>query len=64
MNYKTNVQPAPKLNKLTKADIILELVLSLNKGDSYYVDRRVETAIEQYDKLVKLGILEEEVPLG
>lgn len=44
----------------TKADIILELVLSLNKGDSYYVDRRVETAIEQYDKLVKLGILKEE----
>ena len=60
MNYKTNVQAAPRLHKLTKADIILDLVLSLNKGDSYYVDKRVETAIEQYDKLVKLGVIKEE----
>ena len=60
MNYKTNVQAAHRLHKLTKADIILELVLSLNNGDSYYVDSRVETAIEQYDKLVKLGIIKEE----
>ena len=60
MNYKTNIQPAPRLHKLTKADIILELVLSLNKGDSYYVDRRVETVIEQYNKLVKFGIVKEE----
>ena len=60
MNYTTNVQPAPRLHKLTKADIILDLVLSLNKGDSYYVSQRVEVAIEQYDKLVKLGIIKEE----
>lgn len=46
------------MNK-SKAQIILELVLSLNKGDSYYVDQRVDVAIEQYNKLVKIGIIEE-----
>lgn len=43
----------------TKAKIILDLVLSLNAGDSYYVDERVNVAIEQYEKLVKAGIIEE-----
>ena len=33
MNYKTNVQPAPRLSKPTKADIILDLVMSLNRGN-------------------------------
>jgi len=43
----------------TKAKIILDLVLSLNRGNSYSVDKRVEAAIEQYDQLVKAGIIEE-----
>lgn len=45
----------------TKAEIIVELVLSLNKGDSYYIDERVNVALEQYNKLVKKGIIEEEL---
>lgn len=44
----------------TKAEIIVELVLSLNKGDSYYIDERVNIAVEQYDKLVEKGIIKEE----
>lgn len=44
----------------TKAEIILELVLSLNKGDSYYINQRVGVAVEQYNKLVDLGIIKEE----
>ena len=60
MNYKTNVQPAPKLNKLTKADIILDLVMSLNRGDSGGVYDRVKFAIKQYEALVEHGIIEEE----
>ena len=43
----------------TKAKIILDLVLSLNAGDSYYVDQRVNVAIEQYEELVKKGIIKE-----
>jgi len=43
----------------TKEEIIYELVLSLNKGDSYYIDERVNVAMEQYDKLVKKGIVKE-----
>ena len=60
MNYKINAQPAPKLNKLTKADIILELVMSLNRGDSGGVYDRVKFAIMQYEALVEHGIIEEE----
>ena len=60
MNYKTNVQPAPKLHKLTKADIILDLVMSLNRGDSGGVYDRVKFAIRQYEALVEHGILKEE----
>ena len=44
----------------TKAKIILDLVLSLNKGNSGYIDERVRYAIEQYDKLVRAGIIVEE----
>ena len=47
------------LNK-TKEEIVYELVLSLNKGDSYYVDQRVDVALEQYNKLVEKGIVKEE----
>ena len=43
----------------TKADVILELVMSLNKGNSGYVDERARYAREQYDALVKNGIIEE-----
>ena len=60
MNYKTNVQSAPRLHKLTKADIILDLIMSLNKGDSGPIEHRVKWALDQYDKLVKLGIIKEE----
>ena len=60
MNYKTNVQLAPRLNKLTKADIILDLVLSLNRGDSLCVERRVHWAEKQYNDLVARGIIKEE----
>ena len=60
MNYKTNVQPAPRLHKLTKADIILDLVLSLNRGDSLGVESRVMWAERQYNDMVKRGIIKEE----
>ena len=46
------------MNK-SKAQIILDLVLSLNKGNSGYVDDRVSCAIEQYDTLVRKGIIED-----
>lgn len=46
------------LNK-TKEEIVYELVLSLNKGDSYYVNQRVDVALEQYNKLVEKGIIKE-----
>ena len=61
MNYKTNVQPAPRLQKLTKADIILDLVLSLNRGDSLSAEVRVEYAERQYNEMVKRGIIKEEI---
>jgi hypothetical protein len=44
---------------MTKEEIILKLVCSLNTGDSYFVDQRVNVAIEQYEKLVKKGIIKE-----
>jgi hypothetical protein len=61
MNYKTNVQPAPRLHKLTKADIILDLVLSLNRGDSLPAEVRVEYAERQYNEMVKRGVIKEEI---
>ena len=45
---------------MTKEEIILKLVCSLNAGDSYYEDQRVNVAIEQYEKLVKKSIIVEE----
>ena len=60
MNYKTNVQPAPRLHKRTKADIILDLVLSLNRGDSLSAEVRVEYAERQYNDMVARGIIKEE----
>ena len=60
MNYTTNVQAAPRLHKLTKADIILDLVLSLNRGDSMSSELRVQTAERQYNDMVARGIIKEE----
>lgn len=44
----------------TKAEIILDLVISLNYGNSGYIAERVRYATEQYDKLVSAGVIEEE----
>ena len=60
MNYKTNVQAAPRLHKLSKADIILDLVLSLNRGDCGTIADRPSYAIEQYRRLVEAGVIKEE----
>lgn len=60
MNYTTNVQPAQKLKKLTKADIILDLIMSMNRGNSGYISERPRYAIEQYQQLVDNGIIKEE----
>lgn len=43
-----------------KAKIIIDLVCSLNKGNSGYIDERVSYAIEQYNKLVRAGIIKED----
>ena len=44
----------------TKANIILNLVLSLNRGDCGTIADRPYYAIEQYERLVKKGIIKEE----
>jgi hypothetical protein len=44
----------------TKAEIILELVLALNRGDSCSVDNRVHWAERQYEEMVEQGIIVEE----
>lgn len=50
----------------TKEEIIFELVLSLNKGDSGYLwsgDKatpRVNAALAQYEALVEKGVIREE----
>lgn len=46
------------LNK-TKEEIIYELLLSLNNGNTGCADNRVEFAIAQYDSLIKNGIVNE-----
>jgi hypothetical protein len=43
-----------------KADIILTLLVSLNAGNSGYVQERVRYAIAQYNELVEKGIIKEE----
>ena len=43
----------------TRENIIYELVLSLNKGSSGVLDSRVDTAIQQYNSMVKKGIIVE-----
>lgn len=44
----------------TKVEVILDLVMSLNRGNSDYINDRVPTAIYQYQQLVNAGIIEEE----
>lgn len=48
--------------KKTKEQIIYELVISLNQGDSYYCsgnNDRINIAIMQYEKLVNEGVIKE-----
>lgn len=45
---------------MTKEEIILKLLFSLNTGDGGYIDDRVAYAIMQYDQLVRAGIIQEE----
>lgn len=44
------------LNK-TREEIVYELLISLNHGNSSYVQDRVRLAIDQYDELVQRGIV-------
>ena len=45
---------------MTKEEIILQLVLSLNRGNFDGAYDRVTYAIAQYDRLVAVGIIKEE----
>lgn len=45
---------------MTKEEIILQLVLSLNRGDSGGVYDRVNIAVNQYEKMVARGIIKED----
>lgn len=45
---------------MTKEEIILQLVLSLNHGNSCYIHDRVGYAIDQYEQLVERGIIKED----
>lgn len=47
----------------TKEEIIFEIVLSMNKGNIKYYGSRVCEAIDQYDELVRRGIIVE-IPDG
>ena len=44
---------------LTKEEIIMNLLTSLNEGDTEYYARRVQMAITQYEELVENGIIVE-----
>lgn len=39
-----------------KAEVVLRLVESLNQGDCYDYDERVDMAMTQYKQLVRAGI--------
>ena len=45
---------------MTKEEIILQLVLSLNRGDSGHFYDRVLHAVRQYELLVERGIIKED----
>jgi hypothetical protein len=42
---------------MSKEEIILDLVKSLNMGNSCSYDDRVNIAISQYDQMVRLGVI-------
>ena len=44
-----------------KAKATLELLLSLNRSDSVYINERARYACKQYEALVEAGVIEEEV---
>jgi hypothetical protein len=46
---------------MTKQEIIMKLLISLNQGNSGYIVDRVQYATEQYEKLVKKGIIKENI---
>ena len=41
----------------TKEEIIYELLISLNQGNCGYSGDRVQEAIDQYQKMVRVGII-------
>ena len=41
---------------MNKEEIIMQLLISLNQGDSGYISDRVRYATEQYEQLRKNGI--------
>lgn len=45
---------------MTKAEIILQLVLSLNRGNSMSAEVRVSMAERQYKQMIEHGIIKEE----
>lgn len=45
---------------MTKEEIILQLVLSLNRGDSMSAEFRVVMAENQYNQMVARGIIKED----
>ena len=45
---------------MTKEEIILQLVLSLNRGNSMSAEFRVQMAERQYNDMVNRGIIKEE----
>ena len=45
---------------MTKEEIILRLVLSLNRGDSMSAELRVQMAERQYNDMVNRGIIKED----
>ena len=45
---------------MTKEEIILQLVLSLNRGNSGGAYDRVGYAVRQYEQLVERGIIKED----
>lgn len=47
------------MNNKTREEIIYELLLSLNNGDTAYYSERIEYAILQYNQLVRKGIVSE-----
>ena len=45
---------------MTKEEIILRLVLSLNRGDSMSAELRVDMAMRQYNQMIERGIIKED----